>query len=310
MKKATYLFLGILIAIMFVFTGCGKESDYKEAISLYEDGKFAEAATKFTELGDYEKSAEYVIDCDYNIAKGFLQDEKYEEAIKIFETLKDYKDSSEKLKEAKFGLMKEKYSDVIDALNGNKWFFNGGSDTILNMISFEDTQAIISQVYFDGNGKHENGSNNYDCAIDDKNIVLTMADESELKIEYKLSDGKIVLGGKNTYLNSEEVERGIQGYWKCRTSFADCKTDSYVSFDNGKVTSEEFSEARGYTDGSYYYYGPYTGKYAINDGGFDTEMMHGKNWFFNIIDGKVTILNYDHVCKKTKKFPGEDGYDF
>jgi len=40
-------------------------------------------------------------------------------------------------------------------------------------------------------------------------------------------------------------------------------------------------------------------------------MMHGGEIFFNIIDGKPTLLYNNHVCKsvQAKKLSGEKGYD-
>ena len=87
-------------------------------------------------------------------------------------------------------------------------------------------------------------------------------------------------------------------------------TDKSIYFNNGKVVSENAALAYGSTSGEYYYYGPYEGSYTLNFGGLDTDMSHGSEWFFNIVDGKVVVINYDHVCKPADKLPGEKGYKF
>ena len=57
-----------------------------------------------------------------------------------------------------YGEYVEPEIDVAQALLEGTWLFNGGDDLILNGISFSDTNATLAQVYFDGNGKHENES--------------------------------------------------------------------------------------------------------------------------------------------------------
>ena len=350
MKSRVYLRLSLVLVLITLLTACGKGGEYKKAISLYEDGQYEEAAMKFTELGDYENSAEmaktckyeaakalfdsgsyeearkafadlgeyeesanYVKECDYNIASALFDAGEYEASIEIFTKISDFKDSSSKIQMANKEIMMLKYGEVIKALNGNAWFFNGGSDTILNQISFTEEKATIGQVYFDGNGKHDNGNNSYPYIVDDKKILITTVDGSEIEINYTFSDGVISLGEKK-YFSTDEIEKGIQGYWNSRNSSVvlGIKTvsDKNIYFDNGNVISERAALANGSTTGEYYYYGPYAGTYTINFGGFDTDMMHGNEWFFNIIDGEVVVLNYDHVCVPSDGLPGEDGYSF
>lgn len=350
MKKRWYVLLSLVLVMALMLTGCGKGGDYKKAMTMYENGQYEEAAMKFTELGDYENSkemvktcnyeaakvlfdggsfedakkafaelgdyensAKYVKDCDYNMATALYDAGDYEAAIAIYETISDYNDSAAKIQAANKELMYKNFGDVLTALDGNTWFFNGGSDTILNGISFSGEEATIAQVYFDGNGKHDNGSNTYAYIVDDKNVVVTMADGTELEISYTLANGEVTLGEKE-YFSLQEVEAGIQGYWNMRNSSTvlgmKTVTDKSIYFNNGKVVSENASLAYGSTSGEYYYYGPYEGSYTLNFGGLDTDMSHGSEWFFNIVDGKVVVINYDHVCKPADKLPGEKGYKF
>ena len=276
MKKRGYLLLMLVLALGLLLTGCGEKGKYDKAMSLYESGQYEEAVELFTKLGEYENSQEMVEVCNKEI-------------------------------------MYQTYADVFVALDGNTWFYNGGADTVLNGITFSAEEATIAQVYFDGNGKHENGSDTYPYIVNDQNIVLTMADGAELAIPYALADGEVKLGN-NDYFSTKEVDEGLQGCWNVRTSGSafGSKTvsDKSILFDDGKVVSEKASLAYGSTNGDYYYYGPYEGNYTLNFGGLDTDMSHGNEWFFNIIDGKVVVLNYDHVCQPSEKLPGEDGYQF
>lgn len=350
MKKTRLSILAILMVVSLLLTGCGKGGTYSKAMSLYEEGQFQEAAAKFlelgdyenssemvkackygeaealfdagsyeeaktlfTELGDYENSAKYLTECDYNQANSLLEAGDYESAISIFETLGDFNDSAEKLQAAYTAIMEQKYGDVLAALDGNEWYFNGGSDTILNKISFSGAVATISQVSFNGNGKTSNGSNEYSFYINDDNIVVTMLDGSELQLGYALTDGALALD-KSTYLTLEEIDAGLQGYWRLRNSEnilgIECINEYNIYINDGNIISESAARAYGYTNGEYYYYGPEKGTYSLNFGGFDTNMQKGNAWNFNIIDGKPTVLHYDKVCSPSDKLPGENGYRF
>lgn len=207
-----------------------------------------------------------------------------------------------------------KYSDIIQALTETDgWYFNGGSDTTLNKISFTEDTATIAQVYYDGNGKHDNGSNDFEYLIDDNAINVTLADGSNLEITYQLNGDSLVLGNHG-YMTIEEIDAGLQGYWNCRyssTTLGSTQTsEQNILIDNGSLTSETASSVLGGAKGDYYYYGPYYGSYVLNFGGFDTELHRGGNWFFNIIEGNVTLLYYDHVCSHGSGLPGENGYSF
>ena len=202
---------------------------------------------------------------------------------------------------------------VPKAVEGCTWYFNGGDDTILNSISFSADFATISQVCFDGNGKHDNGSYQYTYTVDPENIVVALSDGSSLTIPYKLV-GETISVGNGEYYTIDEVDVAIQGCWNYRDSSVilgeKCVSDHSILFENGNVISESASLAFGATNGEYYYYGPYEGTYTLNLGGITTSMYKGNEWFFNIIDGEVVILHYGHVCKPSAGLPGEYGYSF
>lgn len=60
MKK----FLALILALSMVFALCGcAGSDYKKAVSLFEEGEYEQAKELFVALKDYEDSEEYVRKC-------------------------------------------------------------------------------------------------------------------------------------------------------------------------------------------------------------------------------------------------------
>lgn len=203
----------------------------------------------------------------------------------------------------------EAYSYVVNFLSGKTWLFNGGDDRILNYIDFNDDIAIIGQVYFDGNGIHDNGKNEYAYVISDKDITVT-ANGGDLIIPYSISGEKLSLGD-GEYYSIDQVEKELQGYWMCKfTDESGYGHEYHLHVNHGKLRMECAAEAMGGQSGEYYYYGPFQGAYTLGIGNFDTTMRHGHEWFYNIIDGKPTILHYDTILKPGKGFPGENGYSF
>lgn len=203
------------------------------------------------------------------------------------------------------------YSEVFAKISENMWLFNGGGDTILNYIEFKEDKATIGQVYYDGNGKHDNGVNECNYTISDESITVITAEGGEIRIPYSMSDGKISLGD-GEYLTLEQVEEGLQGYWKYtdHSDLGNTDSEGYLLVDHGTLKSESASEVQGGAKGEYYYYGPYEGTYTLGVGVFDTDLFKGRNWFYNIIDGVPTVLRYDKVCERADGFPGENGYVF
>lgn len=356
--KKIYLILEGIFIVALLLTGCGKSGDYKKAMSMYENGQYREAATKFTELGDFENSkemvkichyetakalfdegsyeeakkaflelgdfkdsADYAKNCDYNMATALFDTGDYEAAIAIYETIDNYKDSAKKMKTANRKLMKANYGDVFDALDGNTWFFNGGLDTILNAVTFAGEGATITQFYYSDNGKQNNGSHTSFFSIDDKNIIIPKADNSELTISYTFSDGTLSLG-ENEYFSIDDVEAGIQGYWTCRYSIPVLgiytEEEYNVYFNNGKVVNENAALAYGSTSGEYHYYGPDEGSYTIDSNGLVVDLGSAEGsataeelgYGFNIIDGKVAVLMFRYVFTPSDKLPGRNGYKF
>lgn len=203
----------------------------------------------------------------------------------------------------------EKYGEVVAALEKNVWYFNGGADNVMNAITFSESAATISQVSYDGNGKHEGAVNAYPYTLDDNTITVTLADGSPLEIPYTRSGDSVILDG-GRYMAPDDIVSGLQGFWTLENN----GSIHYVHIEGNTITSEKASAAANGASGDYYWYGGegYSASYQLNFGGFDTTMRHGKEWFFNVIDGKATLIHYDKVCSPAEitELPGEKGYSF
>lgn len=108
MKRFAALFL--TAALILSLTACDS-SDYKQAMSLYSEGKYAEAAAMFEALGDYENSTQMVLACRYGQGMTLLAQEQYEEALPIFEALEGYENSEGMLNKCNYGLAIQLYEE-------------------------------------------------------------------------------------------------------------------------------------------------------------------------------------------------------
>ncbi len=304
-----------IILIILILTGCDS-SDYKKAVTLYEEGNYSEAAVIFAGLGDYEDSAEWYNKSKYQEANQLFKAGDYEEAIEIYELIIDYKDSDSKIEEAETEIMYETYAEVFSSLSDSFWYFNGGSDTVLNKISFTKEEATVAQVYFDGNGKHDNGSNSFAYTVDDKNITLEM-NGTELVLDYTVEGGKVSLE-QGVYFTELQILEGLQGAWNCSENEYSSIWGRYMYAEDNIIISgnhieyENINESARHREGSgvYYYFGPYEGDFTLNFGGIDSEMDHDNEIFFNVVDGEVVLIHWDDIFDRSDitKLPGQNGY--
>jgi hypothetical protein len=334
-KKKNVTLLVMVLVLSMLLTACGKSEAVKnveaeisalETITVDSKADIEQIQADYDALSDKEKGqvdnldtldeAKQVVDVETQIAD--VVAEPTEDTVSDVRTAYDSLGESAQEKvtnyadlesvEATLALCKK----ITDAASGRKWYYNGGSKTKLNSIYFRGTSAFISQVYFDGNGKHSNGGNTYRFTADENKIKITLDNGTTLKIPYRIKKKKLILGSGD-YYTSAEVKAEIQGCWKLRTYggiLIDSANEYNVCFKKGKIISESAAKKYGGFNGEYYYYGPYKGKYTLNFGGFDTNLDTFDEWFFNIINGKVKILHYDEVCKRTKSLPGKNGYSF
>lgn len=203
--------------------------------------------------------------------------------------------------------------DVRAALMAEPWFANGGSDTTLNALTFGEDEVTITQLVFDGNGRHVNAENAVPYTLDESGLTITLLDGSALELTYAASGNRLVLGD-GEYLSATQVDEGLQGYWvyydRDNPYVANFASDHHVHFEDG-VMEYEYATISAYSSDEYFYYGPYEGAYTLGLGAFETDMRHGDAFAFNIIDGSPVLLRYSDVFTPTDEgFPGPNGYRF
>lgn len=202
------------------------------------------------------------------------------------------------------------YDKVKEILDGETFYYNGGSDTSLNGLIFSGSKVIIKNVYYDGNGKHDGVENEYEYTIDKEKITINNGD---LVVSYQYDGEKITLDDGVTYFREDEIYQQLKGYWNLKTSnyiLGKIYKSQYNVYINDNKITYEYAALAYNTQHGYYYYGPYSGEYKLNFGGFDSSIRNGDNFFFNIIDNKVALLHFDGVFTESDGFPGEYGYIF
>lgn len=312
MKKIWTLILAVGI-IAALLTGCNS-SDYKKASALYDEGNYKEAIAIFEELEDYEDSAARLIDSKYMYAETLYNAGSFEEALSLYNEVSGYKDSAEKAASATREIMYITYADVFAAFNEGAWFYEAESTNAVNVITFTNENANIRQIYYDGNGQHTTTDNLCDFTVDDAKISVTLADGSAMDIPYTVAEGVVTLGS-GEYFTPQQVDAGLQGHWGIKdttyNSFTGFVTSEHIyNFNKGKVTFEHATEAYGYDDGTYYYYGPYSGTYTVTADGLIVDAKNEWQFGFVISEGKVAMNRCGKTLSVYKKFKGEDGYSF
>ena len=337
-----------MLAIYLALTGCGS-TQYKRAMSLYEGADYEKASEIFEELGDYENSSEIALNSQYTYATKLLEDKNsdtskeifvqlgnytdsknfckefdhqkaeealasgdYETVISLHEAVSGHLESERKIPVAKKTLTDESYSDVINLMTTGVWFYNGGSDSVVNRLTFSDATARIVQIAFDGNIVAVTGDNELPYLVDESNITLTLVDGSEQVIPYTLEDDTLVLD--DGYLTPADIDADLQGYWGVHTRNVvlgiATEKECIFHFDNGKVVYEYAVKAYGGRNGEYYYYGPYEGTYTVDERGLKTDAKNSWQFAFNVIDGKAVFTPCGDVCSPVSGFKGENGYRF
>lgn len=100
-KKTLCLLL--LCTLLLSLSGCNS-LDYREAIGLYNDHRFDEAAAIFQELADYEDSANLLRRSRYLAAADRMAAGDYQDALDRFQTMTGYEDVDARILECQYQL--------------------------------------------------------------------------------------------------------------------------------------------------------------------------------------------------------------
>ena len=101
--KRTLSILLICCLILLSLSGC-RFTDYSKAVKDYNAGKYDDAASLFSALGEYRDAADYLAEISYQRALVLFNEEEYAVAETAFAELGAYKDSAEKAAACRYQL--------------------------------------------------------------------------------------------------------------------------------------------------------------------------------------------------------------
>ena len=142
--KGLILFV-LIIVLAGIFAGYkyipGLIKDYKydKAVALADSGKYSEAITAFTELGEYSDSQEKALECEYNHALKLEEDGKFAEAKLIFQNLGSYGDASTRVQACA-------YSEAKDALENKN--FKVASKLFMELGDYGDSKEMVKECSY------------------------------------------------------------------------------------------------------------------------------------------------------------------
>ena len=122
------------------------EKTYQDALSLFNQGKYAEATPLFKELGLYKESSNYYYQSIYNNAVSLYSQEKYGEAYQALDSINGY-----------YAGVGDKMSDIVSTvLEKAESFASVGNYvsayTILEQIGYDDTYYLYQAYQYASQG--------------------------------------------------------------------------------------------------------------------------------------------------------------
>lgn len=198
----------------------------------------------------------------------------------------------------------QKKEELDSFFNGREFYYTEKDEPSVSVMRFNGDTITFSIYEFDGNGKHEAASTDYEYQCDGKTIYLNSS--SPMSIQYSVNDLGAELEDK--FLTQEQIIDGLQGDWTLRTTIFGKGNEWNMSISGNDVEYENAAEAYGYSDGSYYYYGPYSGSITIEDGSVSINSDHGEEFFFSCYNGNIKLYHYGNEMSPGNGLKGEDGY--
>ncbi len=148
-KKKKGGLIAILIVAVIVLAGGGyftvnsiqRRNKYQDAVQKFNSRDYAAALVLFDELGEYEDSQNFLVQCqqniDYDKAMKLFNEENYPEAMKLFQQLGTFKDSAAKYQECS---QIAEYNTAMDLFNSGEFYH--ARLAFLALEDFRDSAAL------------------------------------------------------------------------------------------------------------------------------------------------------------------------
>lgn len=125
-----------------------KEASYQKALTLEQNGDYAEAIKLYKSISGYKDSSERIVaceiailDCKYDAAVALMNAGKYSEAITVFTAIKEYRDSAEQIKACEKVIQDRKYDAAVALMNAGKY-----SEAIIAFTAIKEHRDSAEQI--------------------------------------------------------------------------------------------------------------------------------------------------------------------
>jgi TolA-binding protein len=228
MKSTRFACIAIGAALIAACVSGCSSSDYKNAMSMYEAGQYEEAATIFTELGDYEDSSAMVLTCQYEGAKSDYDAGDYDGAKETFTALGDYEDSADWVLACTYGQAK----------------------TLADAGNYEEAKALFSEL-----GDYQDSADQITaCSYDEATSLYENGDYEEAKTLFESLNGyadsssmisacdygsALELYENGDYEGAADIFSGLKGFVDSDQYLSDC----YIAMGDARVAENDYSGA-------------------------------------------------------------------
>lgn len=120
---------------------------YNKAKSLYEAGRFEEAAAAFEAMGGYRDSKEMITECAYSAADALFTAEEYEEAAAAFEALGDHRDSAARVEACLIANRDKQYASALALYEAGEYEKAYPAFTALD--GYLESAKLAAEIYDD-----------------------------------------------------------------------------------------------------------------------------------------------------------------
>lgn len=136
---AALSFVIVAVAAAVIGHNASVSSRYKTAAALLADGSYDEAASAFTELGNYSDSAEMVSEARYRKAVQLFDSADFDGAEKIFSALGSYSDSGDFLN-------RSRYAIAESALNRGE--LDNAERVFVSLGTYSDSRSRLDDIRY------------------------------------------------------------------------------------------------------------------------------------------------------------------
>lgn len=185
-KSKKILTIVMLFTLLLCLAGCSS-GDYKKATQLMQEGKYEEAEKIFTELADYEDSANLVKQCQLKQAEKLISEGNPDDAKVILDNLGEYEGKAQVLKD---------YQYALGVKNMESADYESALDIFEALIDYKDCCDKALDCYYNL-GQRYFLNKQYQDALEYYTYADDYKDAADMALESKYQYAKLLLNDNN-----------------------------------------------------------------------------------------------------------------